>query len=163
MSENMNTMAPEDRLLLDASRLMSSGDFDNAIAALDSIRRVNPRHEVATGMLGAIHAQLNAPERAAECFEEVLALNPSNFLARFHLGMLKFDAQQPRAALDIWQSCLSEPTDFVVHYHCGLAWMRLDQIDEARRMFQRAAQRTPPEHELHAQVHEMLKRLGEAA
>lgn len=156
-----NRETAQDKLLIEASRMMSAGDFEPAIAALESICQADPRHELAIGMLGAIHAQLQAPERASECFEAVLALNPENFLARFHLGLVKFDNQDWRGALDVWQPCLAEPSDFVVHHHCGLALLKLDLIDEARRMFQIALQRTPPGHELYEQVHEMLRRLGE--
>jgi tetratricopeptide (TPR) repeat protein len=147
-------------MLLAAAAHMGAGHFDQAIEILLALRSMAPRHELAIGMLGAVYAQLQAMDSAAECFERVLTLNPDNALARFQLGLLKLDEAQPRAALDIWQRGLREPGDHIVHYHCGLALMKLDLADQARVMFERAAQRMPLDHPLHPQLQQMLQLIG---
>lgn len=157
----MNTThARTDGLLLQASRRLSSGDLDEALALLLEIRRMAPRHELAEGMLGAVYAQLHAFDDAVACFEHVLAINPDNHLARFQLGCVLMDRQQPREALEAWRPCLREPTDHVVHFHAGLAWMQLDRVEDARLMFGRAARYMPPDHELHPRLTRMMQAIG---
>lgn len=149
-----------DTLLLQASRHLSEGAFDEALALLREIRSLDARHELAEGMLGAIHAQLHAFDEAIDCFGRVLAINPANHLARFQLGCVHMDQQRPREALEAWGPCLREPTDYVVHFHAGLAYMRLDKVDDARLMFGRAARLMPPDHALRAELTQMMQATG---
>lgn len=148
-------------LLVAATGHAKSGAYEEAIAELEALVELKGDSEVATGMLASIYAELNATDRAIECFERVLALNPGNVLARMHLGQVLMSCQRPRDALAAWKPCLRMEGDFLAHYNSGLALMKLDEITEARRMFEKAALNMPPAYELQPQLQQMLRLLGD--
>ena len=79
---------------------------------LKDVLRVEPDHEIANGMLGGIYAELKMPERATACYEQVLASNPRNVLARFQLGLLQLSGgRRQEAAETLRQAAQLMPTD----------------------------------------------------
>ena len=79
---------------------------------LKDVLRVEPDHEIANGMLGGIYAELKMPERATACYEQVLASNPRNVLARFQLGLLQpSGGRRQEAAETLRQAAQLMPAD----------------------------------------------------
>ncbi|OOG44429.1 tetratricopeptide repeat protein [Polaromonas sp. A23] len=132
-------------------------DFGNAMAHLKVVLDHNPQHEIATGMLAALYSDLKMTARAAEYFQRVLAINPENPLAHVQMGLLQFSNQQPQDALNSWKTCLEDPNDFLLNFYSGLALLQLGRSDEARSLFDIAAQRMPEDHWLQPQLQDLLK------
>lgn len=123
---------------------------------LKDLLAVHPRDEIALGMLAGIYAELKMPARAEALYREVLTVNPSNPLARFQLGLLQLAEKRPRAALEILRPALADESDFLAHFHSGLALRQLGQAGEARRLLEVAAQRMPADHILQPQLCRLL-------
>jgi tetratricopeptide (TPR) repeat protein len=140
-----------------AAACAKRGDLEGAIVHLKEVLRAEPEHEIAHGMLGGIYAELKLPERATSCYERVLALNPRNVLARFHLGLLQLTNRRPQEALETLRPNLSDKTEFLAHFYSGLALLELKRAEEARALLQQAAQRMPTDHQLYPQLQELLR------
>ena len=78
-----------------AAACAKRGELEPALVYLKELLAVEPDHEIATGMLAAIYAQLNMTGNAVEYFRRVLAINPDNELARIQLERLERAGHQP--------------------------------------------------------------------
>jgi tetratricopeptide (TPR) repeat protein len=139
-----------------AAACVTRGDFEAALSQLKALLALDPRHELATGMLAGLYAELKMPDRARHYYEQVLRLNPANALARFQLGLLQFESGQPQEALETWQPAVANTEDYLTHFHCALALLELERRDEARRLLERAGQYMPRDHLLYPQL-ELLR------
>jgi len=151
---------PEHALLETATANAKAGDFEQAIIHLKMLLQENPTHEIATGMLGGIYAELKMTDRAIECFRRVLEINPSNPLARFHLGLLQLSKQQLDEAVTTFKASLEQPADFLSHFHSGLALLQLHKPGEARKLLEQAARRMPKDHVFYPQLQHLLDQLN---
>jgi Flp pilus assembly protein TadD len=147
-------------LLMEATRNIRAGNLDNAIVQLKELIESAPRHEVATGMLAGIYAELGMLDRASQCFRRVLDINPQNPLARFQFGLLQLQAQQPEAALTIWRMTQIKIDDYPTNFYSGLALIELGRTAEARASLDLAAQHMPANHALRPQLTELLAKLS---
>lgn len=143
-------------LLIEATALAKSGDFEGAIVKLKALIESHPLHEIALGMLAGIYAQIGMHDRAIEYFRRVLKINPENPLARFQLGLSQLSSGQPADALNAWKPALKNPDDFLVRFYSGLALMQLERPAEARPLLEEAAQQMPKNHALYPQLTELL-------
>jgi tetratricopeptide (TPR) repeat protein len=143
-------------LLIEATALAKSGEYEGAIVKLKELIESHPRHEIALGMLAGIHAQIGMHDRAIENFRRVLKINPENPLARFQLGLSQLSSGQPADALDTWKPSLKNPDNFLVLFHSGLALMQLNRPAEARPLLEEAARRMPKNHALYPQLTDLL-------
>jgi tetratricopeptide (TPR) repeat protein len=159
-STQMSPDMPEPNLLQQATAHASAGDFEQAIIDLKALLEIDPAHEIGQGMLGAIYAQLNMRERAMACFRRVLEKNPSNALARLHLGLLQLSSAQLDEAIETFQASLGSPGDYLVHFHSGLALLQLQKPAQARKLLENAAQRMPKGHALYPQLQTLLHHLN---
>ena len=123
-----------------------------AVLALD------PRNEIAIGMLAGIYVQLNLRDRARACLRQVLEINPKNTLARHQLGLLQLEAGEPQAAIDTWAPSLDNE-DFVAHFHTAVALLELKKPSEARPLLEHCAPRMPRDHQLYPRLQELLAQL----
>lgn len=146
----------ERELLGLAAASAQRGDFAMAMLHLRELLAVDPRQEIALGMLAGIYADLKMPDRAAGLYRQVLSFNPGNPLARFQLGLLQLTASRPRAALETLRPALADESDFLAHFHSGLALRELGRAGEARQLLEVAAQRMPADHVLYPQLRELL-------
>ena len=71
----------ENQILIQATKFAKLGDFEQAIVRLKTLLEAEPEHEVATGMLASIYAQLGMADRAIGFYQKTLAINPGNSLA----------------------------------------------------------------------------------
>lgn len=150
----------ENEALKTATAYAKNGDLERAIESLKALVARNPKHEIATGMLASIYAQLDMRDRAIEYFQRTLTINPANPLARLQLGQLQLSAGRPLEALATWKPSVDDPQDFVARFHSGLALLQLQRPQEARSMFEAAAQRMPKDHALYAQLQDLLHAAG---
>lgn len=147
-------------LLRRATAAAGERDFEQALVCLKRLLARDARHELATGMLAAVYAELRMTERAIEYYRRVLALNPANPLARLQLGLLESSLGRTEDALATWKPSLEDPTDFVVHFQSAVAMLQLQRTTEARALLTTAAQRMPANHPLRPTLQELLARLG---
>lgn len=139
-----------------AAGCVRRGDYAAAMIHLKELLAVDPREEIALGMLAGIYAELKMPDRAEALYREVLTVNPRNPLARFQLGLLQLAEKRPSDALEMLRPALADESDFLAHFHSGLALRQLGRAGEARRLLEVAAQRMPADHILQPQLCQLL-------
>lgn len=142
-----------------ATAAVGARDFEQALICLKQLLALDSRHELATGMLAAVYAELGMRERAIETYRRALVLNPANPLARLQLGLLQSSLGRTQDALDTWKPSLGDPQDFVAHFQSGVALLQLQRSAEARVVLNVVSQRMPRDHVLRPRLQELLAKL----
>jgi Flp pilus assembly protein TadD len=93
-----------------AERFMEMGSYDRARTFLDKVAKVRPEDPDVQNALGVTLYHLKDLEGAKAAFEGMLARDPSDFRARFNLGLLyKYAFKEPDKAAEALQSVLDNP------------------------------------------------------
>jgi tetratricopeptide (TPR) repeat protein len=142
-----------------AAACAKRGELEPAMVHLKRLLDAEPNHEIGNGMLAGIYAQLQMTERAQECYERVLTVNPGNALARLQLGLLQLNSGREQEALQTWQPSLVDNQDFMAHFYSGLTLTKLGRRGEAQVLLQRSAQRMPANHPLYQELRTLLTQL----
>lgn len=79
------------------------GEPDVALALLDELLTLDPQHAGAHHLRGAEYAQAGDVEQALAEFSTSLALDPSQVVARFQLGLLLLVTKRQADAIAIWE------------------------------------------------------------
>jgi Tfp pilus assembly protein PilF len=143
-------------LLRAAIACVDEGNLDHAAVNLKALLEIDGHSEVANGMMAAIYAELKMPALAADYYASVLRINPQNALARFQLGLLQLQTNEPEKALATLHDSLDNPDDFLAHFHSALALLQLHRADEARPLLEAAAARMPRDHLLRSSLQDLL-------
>ncbi|NLW93284.1 MAG: tetratricopeptide repeat protein [Chlamydiae bacterium] len=86
-----------------ALRYKESGNYEQAIAELQTALRVNPRFSKAYNQLGVCYGKVGLYDKAADQFRRAVELDPSLATGHYNLGIL-------------YQSHLERPADAVIAY-----------------------------------------------
>lgn len=147
--------------LAEAAKHTKEGDLDNAIILLQEILEQDQHHEISLGMLASIYLQIGLHDRAIELYEKLLIGNPQNPLARFQLGMAYMNTGSPQKALTAWEPMLEMKDEFMANFHSALAFVQLDQEEEALICLARAFRHMPSNHPLFPQLVNLHTQLTE--
>lgn len=116
-----NTLTAQQALDLAKSHY-DTGAYDQANAILGDLARALPREPVVWKLMGAANLRLGDPERAIECTERSLSLNPDDGNAWGILGEALCDSKNHTAAVDAYlQFVRLEPGTIVSHERLMLA------------------------------------------
>jgi tetratricopeptide (TPR) repeat protein len=141
-----------------AAACAKRGELEAAMDHAHAVLALDPRNEIALGMLAGVYVQLHMRERAGTYLRQVLEINPRNTLARHQLGLLQLEGGQPQAAIDTWAASLDDD-DFVAHFHTAVALLELRRASEARPLLEHCAPRIPRNHDLYPRLQELLTQL----
>lgn len=137
----------QDRVYLMLGQIaLRQGRLDDARRHLDHALELSP--DFVEAML--VHAQVALRARQAEVglawYRRAVESNPTHPRALVKLADLMFVRQEFSQAFDLYGQALAQQPD---HYHAahqaGLAALRLDRLDEASRLLQRAGSIEPDE------------------
>jgi len=140
----------------DAAALIKTRQFEQAMNLLKTFLQHEPDHELATGMLASIYAEIDMPEKALELYGHVLEINSANILARFHLGLIHFNLGDYAKAIEIWKPAADEPTDFMLKYYLGLAYLKTNELRAGIHSLAAARELMPEEHPLYGELTHQL-------
>jgi tetratricopeptide (TPR) repeat protein len=143
-----------------ASEAIKRGAHVDAKQHLHALLDMEPTHELALGMLGAVHAELNELSSAMEYFQRTLDINTENALARFQLGFLLLETGQPQAALEAWRAGQYGPHKYLIDYYTGVALLQLEQRQDALTSFQLSQKSMPTDHALYPALLSSLIKLS---
>ena len=129
---------------------METRDYQGAVDAYADAVRANPQFAGARGNLANAYRRIGALDDAKRELEEVLRLDPTAALARFHLGEIALQQNNPRTALDHFEiGAESSPGAPEFAFGRGIAFLQLDERERARDAFEVAAAAAPKYPELH--------------
>lgn len=140
-----------------AAALIKTRQFEQAMQELKTFLQHQPDHEIATGMLASIYAEIDMPQKALELYARVLEINPGNILARFHLGLIHFGSGDFLQAIDTWKPALSDPDDFMIKYHAGLAYLKISELSTSIQLLTAARELMPEDHPIYEEVTRQLE------
>lgn len=110
--------------------------------------------------LGVVETVENR-DRALECFNKAVALDPKLSLARYARGVALLQDGHPAAAIEDFRFTLAhDPKDFNALDALGEAQLRLGQVEEAVELFRQAVELSPKERKFLMHYGRALQRAG---
>ena len=93
-----------------AERFMAMGSFERAKVFLDKVVKVRPDDPDVQNALGVTRYNLKDIDGARAAFEGMLTRDPSDYRARFNLGLLyKYALKQPEKAAEALAAVIASP------------------------------------------------------
>ncbi|MFN9456229.1 MAG: tetratricopeptide repeat protein [Acidobacteriota bacterium] len=130
--------------------------FDKALAAFEK-----SGHALETGKT---LISLRRNEEAAAALRRALAENPDDIEARYFLGALHVQQNEPKPALPLLEAvAAARPDLWGTPYYLGKAHLALGNAAAALPLLETAARRAPREAPVHYQLARALQTLGRAA
>lgn len=163
MTENMTDNSPQNKtnaLLKSATQAARNGDMAVAIPLLKQLIETKPDHEIALGMLASIYLQMGMNGEANDLFELLLDKHPENPLARFQYGLTKLNSGLAEEAIKLWNPLLADESNFMAHFHTALAFLQLNNKQDAAHHLQTSTIAMPRSHPLYPQLLELLTSLS---
>ncbi len=109
------------------------GQLEEAVAAYEQARTLEPDDPATAIRLGRVYLELGQSEAARFHHERALDLPGARAAAHFGLGRLAAETEDPAAALEHFQAALREqPRANSLHYHIALAHRALGNDSESR-------------------------------
>lgn len=139
-----------------AAKLVKGSQFDQAIIVLKSLHETYRQDQLVLGMLAGIYFQIGMVDRAENYYQKVLDINPANTLALLQLGLAQVELHRPEEAISTWSAMLTEPKDFLAHFHTGLTLLKMGRGDEALGYLLTAKENMPLEHPYQSKLDEIL-------
>ncbi|AJQ92730.1 tetratricopeptide repeat protein [Gynuella sunshinyii] len=154
-------MKSVEQYIREISPLCQQHNFHSAVTLLKQAVSDYPKHEILLGLLASCYQELGISERAQDLYQNIVALNPENYLAIHQLGLIDFQQQKWQAALSVWEKLLLRPDDFLTKYYAALCYEQLENPAQARLMVKAAQQAAPTDHAIYPEILELKERLGE--
>lgn len=117
-------------------------------------------HAQARWLLGAGYASLGMIERARECLEAALQLEPALHTARFQWGLLELTSGQVEAAQKIWEPLDSLPESHPLRlFKRGMLELARDDMEAAQHSLRRALDDTALDVALRKDIQMVLQQM----
>lgn len=147
-------------LLLAGQEAFEQGDYERAMALLDSAETFTPNASVVPYNRGRVYTALNRAPAARSAFEEAIRRNPSYPEARRRLGDLELDRGNLNSALDYYRGEEEiEPTSHL-YVQMGETYSRLGRSDSARWAYERAIELDGSNANAHMMYGQFLEEIG---
>lgn len=145
------------------------GDYETAITHLDRAVRAAPDDMAALSALGWAQSLSEDYERALLTFQQVLARDPNNALARVHLGYICLKKRIYGEAIEHLSSVVRDSDDrkatLYGNYYLGLVYLSRDMHGDAVSFFEKSIELGPAMAEAYFQLgraHYLAGRVQEA-
>lgn len=100
----------------------------------------NPQSAGAWGELALAYDVHDLMVPASHCYQQAIELDPADFRWPYFRGMCLFIGGQSEALDDFKRAAAVRPEYAPVYVYMGRGYLKLDQIDDARRVFARAVE-----------------------
>jgi membrane associated rhomboid family serine protease/Flp pilus assembly protein TadD len=130
--------------LQSANEAFDRGNYDQAIAELQSVVTRSPNDASAQGLLGASYLQKKQFDKSEQSLRRALQLQPRDPYAEYWLGVLYETTDRHEDARKILTDLVEqEPKQAAGLVLLGYTLEKLDRVDEAIAMYSRAAAADP--------------------
>jgi tetratricopeptide (TPR) repeat protein len=130
-----------ERLLNKTDTLQSLG---YEISKLEMGTETYPENEINWIQLGDAYRKLGRFDKAIEAFQVARYLNPENLNTLNKLGNTAYQSGEIRSAITWYNNILSQnPKIPRIWFNLGIAYLSLDQIQDARDAFERVLEMDP--------------------
>jgi len=122
----------------------SDAEFQEAVAHLHEVLRLNPEDPEAHNNMGGALQRMGRYEDALREHEEALRLNPALVEARYNIGVCEQALGRVEQARDAYaEATRAQPDYAMAHYNLGTALMQLGRLAEAEAEFNSAIRLAP--------------------
>jgi spore maturation protein CgeB/ubiquinone/menaquinone biosynthesis C-methylase UbiE/thioredoxin-like negative regulator of GroEL len=144
MFEDGDTDLKIDHLLLEASEVSNSGDFEIALKLFGEIIKISPDNVQALIGMGDCYMKLQLPDKAETCFDQACLKQPDNSRGWLGSGLLALHRNDSKRADVCFNKSLEHDPDNDKAY-CGLGMARINRkdLDGAVDYFCRALDANP--------------------
>ena len=119
-------------LLMIGNLLAEAGDHAKAIAELERLTQLNPKHADAWFNLGFLHDKTDHPVEAERCFRRAVELKPSLDRAWYGLGLVLIREGRLDEAVDALKENIKlQPFSPYGYYQLGMTYHHLGRREDA--------------------------------
>ncbi len=139
--------------------------FQEAIGAFREVLKLDSRNVKAADNLGLSYEGLNRPEDAMDAYRRAIEWQANSQLKDsgplLDLGSLLVDRGQSREGLrNLRQAAQIAPRDYRIRRQLGKAYIRLDELDNARTELEAAAELAPRNAPVHFMLGQVYRKKG---
>jgi len=134
-----------DILMALGAALAQAGRPQDALAAFERARQVDPSNAMTLVNVATVHLAARDYARARESLDAALELNPRVARAHNALGVIAAETGHPDEAIERWKTAVDlEPREYDTLYNLGLLLRRAGRAAEARPYLERFVREAPP-------------------
>lgn len=150
-------------IIAQATPLLKNQDHLSVIKLLKQAVEDGHDHEIILGMLASSYAEIGMQDKAITMYQRLLNNAPQNHLARFQLGMLRFQEHAYAAAIEQWEIIAVEANEFVANFWIAKAYKEMSEPERAKPYLHNARMRAPADHPLANEIQKFSQEiLGDA-
>lgn len=121
--------------------LISLGDYDGAIAALEKALQYSPGDTQAESLLGWAQMRAELYDEALQTFQRVLTKEPANSLARINVGYICLKKRIFGEAIEHLSKAIRLDNDrkatLYAHFYLGLVYLEREMFEDAQTFFRK--------------------------
>jgi tetratricopeptide (TPR) repeat protein len=121
--------------------LISLGDYDGAIAALQKALQYSPGDAQAESLLGWAQMRADQYDEALQTFQRVLTAEPANSLARINVGYICLKKRIFGEAIEHLSKAIRLDNDrkatLYAHFYLGLVYLEREMFEDAQSFFRK--------------------------
>jgi Flp pilus assembly protein TadD len=121
--------------------LISLGDYDGAIGALQKALQYSPGDTQAESLLGWAQMRAEQYDEALQTFQRVLTAEPANALARINVGYICLKKQIFGEAIEHLSKAIRLDNDrkatLYAHFYLGLVYLEREMYEDAQSFFRK--------------------------
>jgi len=114
-------------------------EFKNVIKKADELIKIYPNENDLHNIQGASNAALGMFDKAIECYEKILKINPNSAIAYFNIAVMYDKLKSPKYAIKNYKNATKIKSDYAdAHNNMGSAYKELNDFDRALNAYQKA-------------------------
>jgi len=145
--------------------LISLGDYDGAIAALQKALHYSPGDVQAESLLGWAQMRAEQYDEALQTFQRVLTKEPANSLARINVGYICLKKRIFGEAIEHLSKAIRLDNDrkatLYAHFYLGLVYLEREMYEDAQTFFRKTLTLGPNLIEAHYELGRALWHAGD--
>ena len=138
-------------------------NFQIAEKLYNEILKSSPFHEGAQSNLGILYNQLGKPQKAINCFEKAIQINPNSANGYYSLGVIFTQLGESQKAINYYEKAIQINPNFAnAYYSLGVIFAQLEESQKAISCYEKAIQINPNHIHAHNNLGVIFAQLGES-
>jgi len=150
----------ERSMLVEGQKAFQRGNYEQALAFLDSVETAEPRAPVVHFNRGRVYSALNRFDAARSSYRRAIELDPQYPEARQRLGDIEYQYGRVRSALDLYREEEKIDPTSQLYVNMGLIYTKLGKVDSARMAYDRAVALDSTDANAHMMYGQFLEETG---
>ena len=138
-------------------------NFQIAEKLYNEILKSSPFHEGAQSNLGILYNQLGKPQKAINCFEKAIQINPNSANGYYSLGVIFTQLGESQKAINYYEKAIQINPNFAnAYYSLGVIFAQLGESQKAISCYEKAIQINPNHIHANNNLGVIFAQLGES-